>query len=454
MLTLGCAKNTADSRALQSQLEAQGFVFCADFDDADFILLNTCAFIEAAVEESLDAILDLAELQRVKTGAAKLIVVGCLPSRYGAELASELPEVTAFVTAAEEPKLAAILKTYLSDSLALPSPETVKAPPVATQDLPWAYVKISDGCSRHCSYCTIPTIRGAYHSYSFSDINTEIGELVTTGIKEIILIGQDTGIWSAAGLGDDSLPSPHSLADLLDRLAADYPQTWFRVMYLQPEGISKRLLEVMAAHENIARYLDIPLQHANARILAAMNRKGSGQDYLQMLGEIRASLPGVTLRTTVMVGFPGESQAEYLELRDFIEQARFDYVGIFAYSAEEGTVAAALPDRVDTDVSLERLQDLRNVADSIGFEKVEAQIGMTLDVLICGEDEEAIYGRTKSQAPEVDGIAYIPTDGQPSLDSPNLQPGTIVNVCITDTVLYDLFVEINTEEHVNGVSDL
>ncbi|MCL2750974.1 MAG: MiaB/RimO family radical SAM methylthiotransferase, partial [Coriobacteriia bacterium] len=327
-----------------------------------------------------------------------------------------------------------------------PSPCSTPAPrstpsPVPPVPIPWAYVKISDGCSRHCSYCTIPSIRGPYHSYSFEAIINEVESLVAQGAREIILVGQDTGIWSAP-------EKPQNLAELLNSLASAYPQTWFRVMYLQPEGITDELLAVMAQHANIARYLDIPLQHASAEILASMNRKGSGKEYLELVSRIREALPGVVLRTTVMVGYPGESPEDYNELCAFIEAACFDYVGIFVYSPEEGTAAAALSRQIDEETAKERLQELRDKADLIGFERADRQLGQRTEVLICGQDEEGVYGRTKGQAPDVDGITYlyVPNDaGALTLLPDKTPPGTVVQVTISETVLYDLFAEITTE---------
>jgi len=429
---------------MRDQLEAQGFYLCEDIDDAHFILINTCAFIEAAIEESLDTILELAENPRIQSGEAKLVVIGCLPSRFGEDLTLELPEVTAFVPLSQESEIAAILKELTGGRIKCQLPIEVDTlyVPLST---PWAYVKISDGCSRHCSYCTIPSIRGPYQSYPFDEINAEVQSLVIRGACEIILIAQDTGIWSS------QVPNgPENLEQLIVALAVAYPQTWFRIMYLQPEGITDELLDVMGLHTNIVRYLDIPLQHANERILASMNRKGSGKDYLKLVARIREALPGVVLRTTVMVGYPGESQEEFDELCDFIEDARFDYVGVFIYSSEEGTKAAGLPEKIDEETALSRLQYLRDRADRIGFALAQEQIGLSTEILICGQDEEGIFGRTKGQAPDVDGLTYINVGltSQKSQDlasSSQLQPGNLVQAKIYNSVLYDLFAETIAE---------
>lgn len=467
LLTLGCAKNEADSRAMQQRLEAQGLVVGDDPAEASLILLNTCAFIEAAIEESLETILELAALDEVKSGATKLVVAGCLPSRFGDELMPELPEVAAFVPVADEMRVVKTIKELLDleDHPSADTPSGHEAVSAAEQvEQPWAYVKISDGCSRRCSFCTIPTIRGPYQSYSFSHIDTEVSRLIAAGVKEIVLIGQDTGIWSepteqgASGQSyQSSVPAsataedpalndaaPNNLAELLAALASRYPDTWFRVMYLQPEGINDALLEVMATHSNIARYLDIPLQHANARLLRAMNRRGSGEEYLEMLKDIREKVPGVALRTTVIVGFPGETRSDFQELQGFIEAARFDFVGIFAYSREPGTVAYDLDKQVSHKTALLRVQALRDLADGIGFEQAQNQIDKEVELLVCGSDEEGLYGRTKGQAPDVDGITYLHSAGQDeaAANVDNMpRPGMLVHARITESVLYDLYAE-------------
>jgi len=459
ILTLGCAKNEVDSRSMHGRLEQAGFRVIEHTEQADYVILNTCAFIEAATEESLDTILELCALEQIKSGCARLIVAGCLPSRYREELAIELPEVAAFVPVAQEEEIVHVLKALdagstrrLGDATPVSTESGVASPAKAFAKTPaWAYVKISDGCSRHCSYCTIPSIRGPYHDYHYTDIDREIGALTAQGVREIILVGQDTGLWgSSIGFGgktdnaDETLPlhQPQNLAELLDALAQSYPNTWFRVMYLQPEGISDELLKVMESHSNIARYLDIPLQHASAKILASMNRSGSSEEYLALIHRARSFLPDAILRTTVIVGYPGETQEDFDELCNFVRKARFDYVGIFAYSCEEGTIAAGLPHQVESTVASLRLQILRDIADDIGFELVEQKIGKESEVLICGQEEGAVFGRTKEQAPDVDGVIYIEDPlsfVSAAMPQTQLSPGHVIHARLADCVLYDLF---------------
>lgn len=460
LVTLGCAKNEVDSRGMLSALEQQGFCVSENLEEADFVLLNTCAFIAEAVEESLDTLFELSLLSSVQEGRAQLVVLGCLPSRYGTSLFEELPEVAAFVSVAKEDELGGILRDLARPKAASSSSvdgldlnKTVQHPCLPE---PWAYVKISDGCSRRCSYCTIPSIRGSYHDYSYQQIDTEVKTLVGQGAREIVLIGQDTGLWRGIhSRMHEEKETPASLAELLDVLACGYPHTWFRVMYLQPEGVSSALLEVMASHDNIAPYLDIPLQHVSTALLKAMNRRGSAKEYLALIEHVREALPGVSLRTTMMTGFPGESPEDFEELCAFIERACFDYVGVFTYSREEGTAAAEMPQQIDRELALKRAQDLRDLADKVSFECAQKHHGTTLEVLVCGRDGKENYGRTQGQAPEVDGVSYFLASSEPdgadvfngaeakkTLNQETLQPGDRVFAEVVSSVLYDLFVKI------------
>ena len=443
-ITLGCAKNEVDSERMQALLRNAGFTISDDVEYSDAVVINCCSFITEATEEAIATILEVAGLSHYAKGSGRIIVAGCLPSRYGDELASEFPEVAAFVACDREDDIVEILCQALGlfggeapragqdDFIGLFGGETPRAGQAGflrTTTAPWAYVKIADGCDRFCSYCTIPLIKGRYMSRSAEEILAEVAGLVEGGVREIILIAQDTGIWGhdlMPGSGTPAMPGgevpamPGSgtpairdLADLLENLAASFPHTWFRVMYLQPEGIGERLLDVMAAFDNICNYLDIPLQHANARVLREMNRNGSGEEYLRLLERIREKLPDVALRTTLIAGFPGESRQEAAELEHFIEQAAFDYVGIFAYSREDGTAAGERRDQVPLRTRKARMQRLRDLADAIGFKKTAERLGFTEQVLVIGYDEDAsddpfpLLGRTKRQAPEVDGMIHL-----------------------------------------------
>ncbi|MCL1879311.1 MAG: 30S ribosomal protein S12 methylthiotransferase RimO [Actinomycetia bacterium] len=458
--TLGCAKNEVDSEKMCALAAASGYQVVERPEDADVLVVNTCAFITEATEEAIATILEAAQLPRVKDGSCHLVVAGCLPSRYGADLATELPEVSAFLPVLEEERLPELLARLFADGQSVPSvgatvladrfPDTrasghspktgdgsfrsaagqTKTARRSRGQSAWAYLKIAEGCGRRCSFCTIPDIRGPYRSIALAELLDEADELVAVGVLELVLIAQDSGRWRD---GHRRLP------DLLSELASRHPEVWLRVMYLQPNGVSDRLLEVMAEHQNICNYLDIPLQHASARVLREMNRQGNGREYLALLDKIRHRLPDVTLRTTLIAGFPGESAAEARELERFVQDAAFDYVGIFPFSPEEGTPAGERDDQVPPATRLARAQRLRDIADAIGFQKASEKVGEELEVLVCGYDTESdqttglpggaessaladlavrtaagpaggqtpVYGRTQGQAPEVDGIVHL-----------------------------------------------
>lgn len=439
-ITLGCAKNEVDTDHMAALLADAGFALCraqllGDLEDeehdeaacvvreSDVVVVNTCSFLTSAAQEAVDTILDVLGQHDFVPGTSKLVVTGCLPSRYGEDLAAELPEVDAFVPAACEDDIVSCVRGVCGlgadDATAAtgltPSSEGARTLSVLrTTAEPWAYVKISEGCDRFCSFCTIPMIRGRYESRPFSDIASEVGVLVARGVAEIVLIGQDTGIWGedladASPAEERDAGSPHNLAQLLGTLAQRFPETWFRVMYLQPEGITDELLATMAAHGNLCDYLDIPLQHADAHIIADMNRSGDAGSYLQTLARIRGAMPDVTLRSTFIAGFPGETDDQFDSLVDFVDEAAFDYAVVFPYSTEEGTRAGNRDDQVDEDVRERRARELLDHAEQIGHARAAAQVGQTCEVLICGLDPDSgrMYGRTQAQAPDVDGVVYV-----------------------------------------------
>lgn len=419
-LTLGCAKNEVDSANMQERLAVAGFAIVDDPMRAQAIVVNTCSFIQSATEESIEVILDAASLDNVRDGSCKLIVAGCMPARYGEDLENELTEVHSFVPCSKEDDIADVVERALglaSDDAAVDQSSTLRRTGVS------AYVKISDGCDRFCSYCTIPFIRGGYRSFTYEAILQEVRKQIDLGVREIVLIAQDTGRW-----GED-FDSEDTLASLMGRLAERFPSTWFRVMYLEPEGVTDELLETMRAHGNICNYLDIPLQHVDATLLEAMNRRGSRCEFEELIARIRTRIPDITLRTTLIAGFPGETEDQFEELCDFVEQGYFDYVGAFAFSREEGTRAYDLDDQLEEDEKLERMQRIRDIADSVCSQLVATRIGKTMDVLIEGVEEDGqLYGRAMCQAPDVDGVVYV-EDGT---------IGEIASITISDTLLYEM----------------
>lgn len=418
-VTLGCAKNEVDTAHMQNKLYDAGFLLEEDPAAADAIIINTCSFIQAATEESLATIFDLAELPSVRESRVPLIVAGCMPARYGEDLKTELSEAQIFIPCDKEADVVRILC------------DTLKCEPLKTgaADLPErcitpsAYLKISDGCSRCCTYCTIPAIRGPYHSFSLESILEEADKLVACGVKELVLIAQDTGLW-----GKD-LPQASSLAFLLESLATRHPDVWLRVLYLQPEGITDDLLKTMARYDNICSYFDIPLQHVDADILRAMNRRGSFEETKSLVAHIKKTLPDATLRTTLIAGFPGEDEEAFGLLCDFVEEDLFDYVGVFPYSQEEGTRAAELSDQLEEDEKLVRAQTIRDVADALGTARVAQRQGSIYDVLVLGREEDGqLFGRAQCQAPEVDGVTYLNEGVE----------GEVRKVRIVDTLLYEM----------------
>ena len=423
-VTLGCAKNEVDTNDMKERVVRAGYTVVSDPAQAQAIIINTCTFIQSATEESLDTIFELAQLSEDTTKQAKLIIAGCMPARYGADLVTELTEADAFLPCCEEKNIVELLYSLIG------APSTENVAHSSNNALCHGvshYVKISDGCDRFCSYCTIPYIRGRYHSFTFEHIQQSVETAIARGAKEIVLIAQDTGRW-----GND-FNEPRTLAWLMDTLASTYTNTWFRVMYLQPEGISDELLFAMSQHNNICSYLDIPLQHVNPTLLRAMNREGSAEQFSQLIDHIRSILPSVTLRTTLIAGFPGETDEQFEELCDFVAEGYFDYVGVFAYSREEGTRAAELLNQVDEDEKAHRAQQLRDLADSVCIPRIAQRCGKTMEVLVEGAEEDGqLFGRAMCQAPEVDGVVYVS----------GAEVGSLVSVRITDTLLYEMEGEL------------
>lgn len=436
-ITLGCAKNEVDTRDMQESLVSEGFDIAESPHECNAAVVNTCSFIRPAIEESLDAIFELADLEPIRNGGVPIIVAGCMPARFGDELADELCEASAFVPCAKEADIARVVRECLEKAGRLmpasPNPGVVAASEeglscknshaIAGAYGSSAYVKISDGCDRFCSYCTIPYIRGRYHSFTFEEVASEAGRAIDGGAKEIVLIGQDTGLW-----GTD-FEEPSCLAELLGRLSSLHPDVWFRAMYTQPQSVTDELLGVLASCDNVAPYLDIPLQHCVSRILKEMNREGSREAFLELAAKARKMVPGIALRTTLIAGFPGETDDDFEELVSFVEEAAFDYVGVFPYSREEGTSAFSLPNQVDDDEKEYRAERLRTVADAVSSSVVSSRIGSSMQLLVEGAEEDGqLFGRAIIQAPEVDGVTYVDSG----------EVGRFAGCIVEDTLMYDM----------------
>lgn len=437
-VTLGCAKNEVDTDRMRSLLLRAGYSETADADVADVVIVNTCSFLASATSESIERTLELAEANTEGVRERPIVMCGCVPSRYGDDLPTELPEVAAFVRADAEDGIVSVMDGVLGRKSVVSAAEGAAAGPLAaplrTVEGASAYVKISDGCDRFCSFCAIPYIRGRYASRPYAEIEGEVRALAEQGVREFVLIGQDTGIWGRdLGEGD-------TLASLLTRLAQVVRPygAWLRVLYLQPEGMTDELVAAIRDTPEVLPYIDIPIQHCNARVLKSMNRSGSAEEFSELFARLRAEIPGMVLRTTGLVGFPGETEEEYEELLDFIQAEEFDYTSVFSYSPEEGTRGAEMDGQIDDDVKLERAQGLIDVAEELGFSATAKHVGEVVDVIIDGIDTDGdapeLIGHTWFQAPDCDGAVHI-VEGEASV-------GDVVRVRLTESFCYELEGEI------------
>jgi len=428
-VTLGCPKNEVDSDRMMAAVKASPFELVSELEDADIVVLNTCGFIRDAVEEGVEAAMELA-VWRDAHPDRKLVVAGCMVSRYGAELEQSLTEADAFLPVSDEASVVALIAGLVGTD---PPPSLERRATLGFGQRmpsvgPSAYLQISDGCFRECAYCTIPSIRGPYRSRPLPELLEEARFLVETGAKEIVLVGQDTSAW-----GRD-LDGSATLADVVTAVARTSGLSWLRIMYVQPDGVTDELLAAMAAEPTVCRYLDIPLQHASVPVLRAMRRSGSAELFLKMLDRIRSHMPDVVVRTTMIAGFPGETRSDVDQLVRFVGEARFDYVGVFPYSPEEGTEAATMKGLPQKRTRIARAQRIRDAADAVGIARAADRIGAEIEVLCEGVDEEGVpVGRWRGQAPEVDGIVLL--DRQ-------FDAGTIVTARVTDTLGYDLEAEV------------
>lgn len=430
-ITLGCAKNEVDTDRMRALLDAADYQEVDSAQDADAVIINTCSFLASATSESIETTLALAEEVNEGVRATRIIMCGCVPSRYGDQLPQELPEVSAFVRADEEDGIVAIVDDVLGVERDMPSfiPNIKR-----TVEGSVAYVKISDGCDRFCSFCAIPYIRGRYHSRPADRIIAEARELVAGGVKEIVLIGQDTGIWGKDF--KDENDGPANLAQLLVALAeALRPlHVWIRVLYLQPEGMTDELIAAIRDTPEVLPYIDIPVQHCNERVLKSMHRSGSEQQLDELFAHLRSEIPGMVIRTTSLVGFPGETDEEAEQMLAFMDRNSFDYTSVFAYSREEGTRAAEMDDQVDEGVKLERAQKALDLAEALGFAATSSHVGETAEVIIDGIEENdgfsEFIGHAWFQAPDSDGAVH--------LDIEEACIGDIVTVEFTDSFCYEL----------------
>jgi ribosomal protein S12 methylthiotransferase len=439
LVSLGCPKNLVDAEVMLGHLPEDRYRIITEEAEADVIIVNTCAFIREAKEESVETILEVADYKN--SGRCQLLIVsGCMPQRYQDELAEELPEVDLFMGTADAPRIVELLDSHLQGkdsghTIGLPDflyDDTT--PRVTSSPFYSAYVKIAEGCANHCSYCVIPSIRGTLRSRTTASVVAEVERLVANGVKEINLIAQDVTAYGAER--DDGA----SLVPLLQELVKIDGLVWLRLLYAYPDGISDELLETMAREEKICDYLDVPIQHVDDQVLAAMNRRVDEAGIRDLLQRIRRIVPGITLRTSLIVGFPGETDDQFRKLLAFVEEGHFERLGVFRYSREEGTPAASLGQQVPERTKQSRQRRLMKAQARVSFNKNRTLIDQIEPVLVEGVSEETdllLSGRSVRQAPDVDGQVYI-TAGQADV-------GDIVPLRITDSSEYDLIGEIVEE---------
>ncbi len=439
LVSLGCPKNLVDAEVMLGHLPAQRFEIIVDESQADIIIVNTCSFINDAKEESIDTILEVADYK--ETGACRMLIVsGCLPQRYQEDLQQQLPEVDLFLGVSEGARIVELIDRQLgsdSSTLEIGAPDYLydhTTPRVNSSPAYTSYVKIAEGCSNRCSYCIIPQLRGDLRSRSIASVVTEVRALATQGVTEINLIAQDITAY-----GRDRQDGA-TIEGLLKELVKVEEIVWIRLLYAYPDGVSDELIELIATQEKICNYLDLPLQHIDDAILKQMNRRLGEQDVRELLQRMRTRIPDLTLRTSFIVGFPGESREQFEKLLTFVEEGHFERVGVFRYSREEGTPAAAFPHQVPAPTKKSRLNKLMKAQARVSFAKNRALVGRVEQVLIEGYSDETdllLKGRSARQAPDIDG-QYLITAGHADV-------GEYVSLKITDSSEYDLIGEMIEE---------
>ncbi|MGW8161362.1 MAG: 30S ribosomal protein S12 methylthiotransferase RimO [Desulfobulbales bacterium] len=436
LVSLGCSKNLVDSEVMLGLLEKDGYRVIPEPEDADLLLVNTCGFIDSAAREAIDEILELAR-HKQRDPAKKLVVTGCLVQRYGSELEKELPEVDIFIGTNDFHTIVDRLHGQNSRRLSTYFPE--QSPFLMDSSMPRkistprhrAYMKITEGCINRCSYCLIPSIRGKLRSRSIPDLLTEACRLEAGGVKELTLVAQDL-----LAYGLDTGKQAH-LTSLLRQILAETTIPWIRLLYLHPARVDMELVQLIADNPRIVPYLDLPFQHVSNHILRLMNRPYTQDRIIQLLQLIRSTIPGAALRTTMMVGFPGETAEDIVEMAAFLQEYPFEHLGVFAYANEEGCRAASLPGQIAEEIKEARLQMIMELQSKISFAALQRYVGKVEEVLVEGISKESdllLEGRTRYQAPEIDGCVYL-TSGE-------TEPGALVQVKITAAHTYDLVGEL------------
>ena len=437
-ISLGCDKNLVDSEKMLALLAEKGYSFTDDEAEADIVVINTCCFINDAKQESIDTILEMAELR--KNGALKaLVVAGCLAQRYREEIQKEIPEVDMIIGVSAIDEITQALDRFLSGQKENYYGSPDKKPYADTKRIlttggHYAYLKIAEGCDKHCTYCVIPKVRGSYRSIPMESLVKEAEILAAEGVKELVIVAQETTLYGIDLYGKKSLPG------LLRRLCRVEGLHWIRVLYCYPEEIDDELIRVIKEEPKICHYLDLPIQHGCDTILKRMGRRTTSKELVEVIGKLRREIPDICIRTTLITGFPGETEEEHEELLDFVERMEFDRLGVFTYSQEEDTPAAAMPGQIPEEIKEERRSQLMELQQEIAFDAAVSMEGKLVDAMVEGKvaDEDAYVARTYKDAPNVDGFLFINTKRA-------LMTGDFVKCRITGAYEYDLIGELEDE---------
>lgn len=438
-ISLGCDKNLADTEMMLGILQKEGYHFTNDEAEADIVVVNTCCFIGDAKEESINTLLEMAEL---KKGRLKVLVAaGCLAQRYREEIQREIPEVDAVVGTTAMEEIALAVKEALEQRGGkhfrdLDAEPAALCDRVLTTGGHFAYLKIAEGCDKRCTYCIIPKVRGNYRSVPMEKLEAQAEALAAKGVGELILVAQETTLYGVDLYGKKCLP------ELLRRLAKVQGIRWLRVLYCYPEEITEELIETIATEPKVCHYLDIPIQHAADNVLKRMGRKTNEEELRRMIGKLRERIPDICLRTTLISGFPGETQEDFEELYRFVNEMEFDRLGVFPYSREEDTAAAMLPEQIPEDVKEARRGELMELQQAISYDKGESMVGRVLDAMVEGKvaDEDVYIARTYRDAPDVDGYLFLNTRKE-------LMTGDFVKALVTGSNEYDLIGELYGKEN-------
>lgn len=430
-ISLGCDKNLVDSEFMLGQLFDNGYEMTDDENDAEAIIINTCCFINDAKMESIETIIEMAEYK--KTGKCKvLIVCGCLAQRYADEIKEEIPEVDAVIGTTAYDELVSILNEVLQNKTPVKLKDINYLPKqsgrrIHSTGTVYSYLKIAEGCNKNCTYCIIPSLRGSYRSVPMDDIVRQAAELADSGVKELIIVAQETTLYGIDLYGYNALP------ELLNRLCEIDNIKWLRILYAYPEDITEELMDTINKQDKICAYIDMPVQHASDNILRRMGRHTTQKELIEKIEMIRSKVPGVAIRTTLITGFPGETEEDHKVLLDFIKKVRFDRLGVFKYSPEENTAAFNFEKQIDDDTKQTRFDEIMLLQQSIAFEMAEDRIGSEINVIIEGElpSDNLYVARSEMDAPDIDGCVFLPLTG-------DYMSGDIISVRVTDARGYDL----------------